>query len=41
MWKDNKVNNITDYFWIDSRLSYPANKILAEDIYDLLNSLSQ
>ncbi len=40
MWKNNQNSNISDYLWIDSHLSDPGNKILAEDIHNLLNSLS-
>jgi len=40
MWKNNKKNNLTDYLWFDSHLTDHGNKILAEDINDLLNSLN-
>ena len=40
MWKLNKNNNLTDYFWFDSHLTDHGNKILAEDINYLLYSLN-
>jgi len=42
MWKfvEHKKYNISDYLWADSHLSYPANKILAEDINSILNSIN-
>ncbi len=38
-WERNK-GNIKDYFWIYNHITDPGNKILAEDIHKLLNSLS-
>jgi len=40
MWKENKKNNIKDYFWINSHMSDLGNKIMAEDINNLLNSIN-
>jgi len=40
MWKDNKKNNLTDYLWVNSHLTDHGNKILAEDINNLLNSIN-
>jgi len=39
-WMENKNENIEDYFWINSHISDPGNKVFAEDINKLLNSLS-
>lgn len=41
-WSANKTADLEGYFWIDrSHLSYTGNKILAEDIHDLLSSLNE
>ncbi|ORY35282.1 hypothetical protein LY90DRAFT_511706 [Neocallimastix californiae] len=39
-WVKNKQNNLEDYLWSDSHLSDHANRILAEDINNLLNSIN-
>jgi len=40
MWINNKKKNSKDYLWINSHLTDPGNKILAEDINNLLNSIN-
>ncbi|KAL6593673.1 hypothetical protein U3516DRAFT_567773 [Neocallimastix sp. 'constans'] len=39
-WVLNKDKNVEDFFWNFTHISNKANKILAEDINDLLNSIN-
>jgi len=40
-WGRNKKKNVNDYFWANSHISDLANKILAENINNLLSSLNK
>jgi len=40
MWEKNKEKNISIYLWVNSHLTDRGNKILAEDINNLLNSIN-
>ena len=38
-WQNNKKNKMEDYLWINNHLSEKGNKILSDDINDILTSL--